>query len=122
MLQGAIVAKLRKFKMVDKYRTFYKVQPYALFAGDDQHDTVTLLLDDCCRELIKLYEAAKKKPTKTSLKKTCSQCMNELMKAPINTENREFGYELCWYLSEIVQVDLLKTSSSKKWGYKRIHL
>lgn len=115
-----IIAKLSKFRMVDKYRTFYSIQPYALFFGDDQRDKVDDMLNDCCRGLIKLYKEkeGRKKPTKTSLKKVCIACMDQITDAPISTESREFAYELCWYLSEIVEVDLLKTSARRRWGFR----
>jgi len=118
--KDAIIEKLEKFKFADKFATFYRIRPNVLLAEDDQQDAVSVILDDCCRELIKLYRAAKKKPTKTSLKKVCMQCMNTLYKATVREENKDFAYELCWYVCEIVGVDFKKMTSSKKWGYKKV--
>ena len=115
-----ITEKLGKFKFSDKFVTFYRIQPTVLLSADDQQDLVSEILNNCCRELIKLYNGAKKLPTKASLKKECIKCMNELYKADITEENRDFAYELCWYLCEIIGIDFKKISASKKLGYRNI--
>lgn len=46
--------------------------------------------------------------------------MDTLAIANIDTENREFGYQLGWYLAEKVNVDLRKGTEKKIWGYWQI--
>jgi len=116
----AIIEKLEKFKFADKFATFYRIRPTVLLAEDDQQDTITALLDDCCRELIKLYRMAKKMPAKAALKKELIRGMNAIYKAPVRQENKDFAYELCWYICSITGVDIKKMTASKKWGYKQL--
>lgn len=120
MTKEQIIEKLEKFKFADKFATFYRIRPTVLLAEDDQQDTISAILDSCCRELIKLYRAAQKKPTKASLKKECLKCMNSIYKSSVRQENKDFAYELCWYICEIVGVDFKKMTTSKKWGYKHV--
>lgn len=120
MTKEQIIEKLEKFKFADKFATFYRIRPTVLLAEDDQQDTISAILDNCCRELIKLYRATQKKPTKASLKKECLNCMNFIYKSSVRQENKDFAYELCWYLCDIVGVDFKKMTTSKKWGYKHV--
>ncbi len=118
MTKAAIIEKLEKFKFADKFATFYRIQPTVLLAADDQQDIISGILDDCCKELIKLYRAAKKNPTKLSMRKEIVKCMNTIYKAAVRQENKDFAYELCWYIAEIAGVNIKKIASNKKWGYK----
>jgi len=110
---------LNDFKRVDKYETFYKILPAMEFSPEDQKSVVTNILDNCCNELITIHQADKK-PLKSILKKVFIKYMNELARADIDTSNREFGYELCWYLSEKVDLKLKKSSENKIWGFWKI--
>ncbi len=121
MTREATIEKLEKFKFADKFATFYRIRPTVLLSPDDQQDTASSILDNCCRQLIKLYRQAKKKPTKANLKRELIKCMNELHKADITAENKDFAYELCWYLCEIVGIDFKKMTSTKKWGFKNLN-
>lgn len=46
--------------------------------------------------------------------------MDALSVAPIDAENREFGYQLGWYLAEKVKVDLQRGTEKKLWGYWQV--
>ena len=119
MKQKKALEQLRKFLRVDKYETFYKAHPHVLLSADDHKEIISDVLDDCCSGLIYLMEQ-EKKPTKTQLKKVVTDAMNAIATAKVNTENREFGYELCWYLSEKAGLNLKLMSENKIWGYWKI--
>ena len=107
---------IKKFKLVGKYKTFYKIEPGVMFTSHDQMIIVENLLNNCCRDLINILEV-QKRPRKTDIKIACINCMDGITNANINTENREFAYELCWYLAEKSGIDLVRASAKKKWGY-----
>ena len=111
-----LLTLIKKFKLVGKYKTFYRIAPGVMFASHDQMIIVENLLNDCSRELINILES-QKRPRKTDMKKACVICMDAITAAAISTENREFAYELCWYLADKTRIDLIKTSGKKKWGY-----
>ncbi|HTM66469.1 MAG TPA: hypothetical protein VL093_09125 [Flavipsychrobacter sp.] len=46
--------------------------------------------------------------------------MDSLAIAQINAVNREFGYQLGWYLAEKVNINLKKGTEKKLWGYWQI--
>lgn len=107
---------LSKFRQVDKYESFHEILPAVIYTNEEQKKTVTELLDICCATLIDLYETSKK-PSKIIMKKVLVQCMDELSIASIDAENREFGYQLGWYLAEKVNINLRKGTEKKIWGY-----
>ena len=47
-------------------------------------------------------------------------CMDDISIAPVDGENKEFGYQLGWYLAEKVAVNLRKGTEKKVWGYWHI--
>ncbi len=111
-----VLKTLEKFRNVDKFRAFQEILPDVVYSGADERELVNEILDACCRDLLELFRA-KKKPTKPVLKKLLILCMDELAVAKINTTNREFGYQLGWYLAEKVSVDLKKGTEKKVWGF-----
>lgn len=113
------IEQLKKFLRVDKYETFYKIHPAVLSASDNYKEIIADILDDCCSQLIYLLQRDKK-PTKTELKKVITETMDTLTHAKVDTENRDFGYELCWYLSEKAGINLKLISENKIWGYWKV--
>jgi hypothetical protein len=111
--------KLHKFKSVDKYATFKEILPSVIFSSERDKEIVSEILDNCCSSLIKEFEKPAR-PTKPVLKKMLISCMDELAVAPIDAENREFGYQLGWYLAEKANVDLQKGTEKKVWGYWKV--
>jgi hypothetical protein len=107
---------LVKFKYVDKYESFHEIHPGTLMATAAQRQTVTIILDACCEELIRLLERLGK-TTGSSMKKSLVHCMDELSRAGLDTPNLEFAWELGWYLAEKVSIDLRKGTGRKVWGY-----
>ena len=120
MSAADILNKLYAFKTVDKYEAFQKLQPGVVNASALYKETINILLDVCCRDLIALFELAKK-PTKLILKQTITRCMNKISKADLDAENRDFGYELCWFLAEKVGLELKRTSENRVWGYWKVN-
>jgi hypothetical protein len=110
---------LSKFRYVDKYEAFHEILPCVLGISQKEKDIVSEILDSCCTELLRCCQESER-PNKTSLKKLLVVCMDSLSVAPINAVNREFGYQLGWYLSEKVDINLKKGTEKKLWGYWQI--
>lgn len=119
MTNSEILDKLYKFRSVDKYDTFKKAHPSLAGTPPDQQKIIETILDNCCTELIKLFRTDKR-PTKTAIKSVIIAYMNEITHAHVNAENRDFGYELCWFLSEKTGSDFKFISHSKAWGFWNI--
>lgn len=113
----AIINKLSKFRLVDKYTTFHEAMPHSFSASPFQQQLVSEILNNCAKELIQLFIAAKKLPFKTPLKKVLHIHMELIAHADLDAANKEFAYKLCWYLSEKVSVNLSKQTAKKYWGY-----
>lgn len=110
------IATLTKLRMVDKYASFYEIMPEVLHSDWRQKQLVTVLLDDCCRKLVQLFTTVAK-PKKPAIKKPIFYCMDELTLAPLDAANREFAYQLGWFIADKAGVDLRKGSMRKAWGY-----
>jgi hypothetical protein len=110
---------LNKFRWVDKYATFSKVLPLAIFTPASEKDQVTDILDACCKNLVTILKQ-EPKPGKITIRQTITGYMDELARAGICQVNKDFGYELFWYLGEKMGIDLKKASHSKIWGYWKV--
>lgn len=117
----ATIAKLVRFEEIDKYRSFYKILPAVVQTTEHERDTVTKILNKSSKELIALLKQ-EKKPHKASVKKIVNDCMKQISLADVNTVNKDFGYELCWYISDIAGLDMRKSSHSNSWGYWNVIL
>lgn len=115
--KAAIINKLSKFRLVDKYTTFHEAMPHSFKASPYQHQLVSDILNNCSKELIQLFLSAKKLPLKTPLKKVLHIHMELIAHADLDAANKEFAYKLCWYLAEKVSVNLPKQTAKKYWGY-----
>jgi len=117
--QNEIIRVLSKFRQVDKYEAFREILPSVALTAESHKTVVAALLDDCATHLLQLFEAPKK-PPKLLLRQPLIACMDALSIADIDAENREFGYQLGWYLAEKVNINLGKGTEKKLWGYWRI--
>lgn len=108
--------KLYAFKSLDKYATFGKAQSGIIHAHEDQQQIISELLDNCCKELAIEIESVKK-PTKTILRSIVIKYMDAISIAKVNTENRDFGIHLCYFLAEKAGIDIRRQSETKIWGY-----
>ena len=113
------ISKLVKFRSVDKYDAFHEVLPAVAHTSSQQKEVVSDILDTCCTSLLQMLRQPKK-PTKPALKKALVMCMDQISIAPVDVENREFGYQLGWFLAEKVAVNLRKGTEKKVWGYWHI--
>lgn len=114
-----IIEKLRKIRWVDKYHTFHRIVPGVDDTTDEQKDILVNIVEDCCTELIKLYNTPKR-PLVTLVRSTIIKYMDKISYADLNTENRDFGYELCWYIAEKAGVSIRKYTDSKVYGYWKV--
>lgn len=115
----AIIEKLRKIRWVDKYHTFSKIVPGVETTPEKEQEIIIRLLEDCCTELIRLY-LAKKPPTVAVIRTTILRYMDLISYANVSTENRDFGYELCWYIAEKTGISIRKYTETKVYGYWRV--
>lgn len=115
----AIIEQLRKIRWLDKYHNFHKIIPGVDNTPDHQKDIVNNLVEDCCTELVRLY-SAKKKPTVAVVRSVILKYMDLISYADVNTENRDFGYELCWYIAEKIGITIRKYTDTKVYGYWRV--
>lgn len=116
---AAIIERLRKIRWVDKYHTFHKIVPGVDQTPDDHQNIIIQLVEDCCTELIRLY-SAKKKPTVAIVRATILKYMDNISYADVNSENRDFGYELCWYIAEKANINIRKYTDTKIYGYWKV--
>lgn len=114
-----IIEQLRKIRWIDKYHNFHKIIP----GVDDTPDEVKLLIsnlvEDCCTELIRQY-SAKKQPTVATIRSIILKHMDNISYADVNTENKDFGYEMCWYIAEKIGINIRKYTETKVYGYWRV--
>jgi|GEM_PF-751401 len=114
-----IIRTLSKFRYVDKYHTFREILPGIGRAPESQRVIVNELLNHCCSELLQHF-TTNKRPSKQLLRQILIECMDALSVASIDAENREFGYQLGWYLAEKVKVNLQRGTEKKLWGYWKV--
>ena len=114
------IAFIEKFRWIDKHETFKSLMPSVTYIGDDQKEVLSEIIRVCCTNLLAIYRNKRIKPTKAQLRKIVSHCMDEIARADIHTDNKDFGYELGWYLGEKLGIDLKKSSYGKIWGYWRV--
>jgi hypothetical protein len=113
------IAFLTKFKWIDKFATFPKILPLVALTPAGEKDTVTDMLDACSSDLIKVLKE-QSKPAKSIMKQTIVHHMDELARTNVCQINKDFGYELFWYLGEKMGIDLKKSSQAKIWGYWKV--
>ena len=111
--------KLYAFKMADKYLVFREVLDEISQTPEDQKKIISQILDECCQELTRRLET-EKKPLKSTLKGIVSACMETISLSKTDNANKDFAYELCYYLAEIVGLKFKNLSEGKAWGYWKI--
>lgn len=111
-----IIEALRKLRRTDKYHNLHKIIPGVVHTPDEVQDIISNIIDDCCTELVRNY-LAKKRPTVSTVRSIILKYMDLISYADVNTENKDFGYELCWYIAEKTDVSLKKYTSTKVYGY-----
>lgn len=119
MNKEQIIEELRKIRWVDKFHTFKDLVPEVEKAGDDEQKIVSDIIEDCCTELIRLYNQ-KKKPTKATIRKTMFKYMDDISYTDVNTECKDLGYEMFWYIAEKIDINLKKYTDTKVYGYWKV--
>lgn len=120
MNREEVIETLRKFRWVDKYHTFHKIVPGVDHSTEHQKKVITDIVEECCTELIRIYSNKRKRVLKAAVRSVILSHMDEISYSDANTENKDFGYELCWYISEKVEVDLRKYTDTKVYGYWKV--
>jgi hypothetical protein len=110
------ISKLQRFSEIDKYRSFYKILPAVVHSKSHEREIISAILDVCANELLSLFKA-EKKAHKATVKKVINNCMRQISAAVVSTVNKDFAYELCWYLSDIAGLEMKKASGGNAWGY-----
>ncbi|MBS1689588.1 MAG: hypothetical protein JSS96_12750 [Bacteroidetes bacterium] len=119
MTREETIAKLEKFRLVDKYTAFMELQPAVIFSTYDHREIINDILNACSRDLLQLYRPTELKPKKSLMKKAFVSCMTEITKASVSTEDKEFAYDICWRLAEMIGADMRRNTGNRKWGYKK---
>lgn len=119
MIREDIIAKLEKFRLVDKYIAFRELQPSIILSTYDHREIINSILNNCSRDLLLLYQSSELKPKKSFLKKVFVKCMSEITGATVSTEDKEFAYDICWRLAEMIGADIRQTTGNRKWGYRK---
>lgn len=114
-----IIEQLRKIRWVDKYHNFRNLIPGIEETPEDKKDIIIELVENCCTELIRVFNT-QKRPTVITIKKVILKYMDEISYADVDEQNRDFGYELCWYISEKAGVNLRKATDTKVYGYWKV--
>lgn len=114
-----VIELLRKIRWVDKYHTFNKVIPGVQHTVQEEQDIITNILEDCCTELIRLHNSPKKASVIT-VRNTILKYMDTISYADVSIENKDFGYELCWYIAEKANITIRKYTDTKIYGYWKI--
>jgi len=115
----AVLDQLYKIRWVDKYETFRAIVPGVEETPEHEKEIIVKLVEDCCTALIQLY-SPKKPPTVAAVRSTVLRYMDMVSYAPVCTQNRDFGYELCWYIAEKTGVSIRKYTETKVYGYWRV--
>ena len=113
------IEKLAKFKLCEKYKTFAEAMPGIQFEAKDQQEIIEKILNDCAKSLMQLLEQ-NSKCSQNTLKEVITAAMNAIEQSKANTFNKDFGYELCWYLSDTVACKYKINSERKPWGYWKV--
>lgn len=119
MSASEIITILTNFRWTDKYATFYKIIPSVTETGENEREIITELVNNCASELISIFEKDNK-PTKAELKDTFTKYMDRIALAKVTPDNRDFGIELCWYLSEKVGLNFKSSSENRLWGFWKV--
>lgn len=114
-----IIEDLRKIRRTDKYHNFHKIIPGVADTPDHEQDTINEIIEDCCTELVRHY-LSRKAPTRALVRNIILKHMDLISYAEVNTENKDFGYELCWYIAEKTGVPLRKYTDTKVYGYWKV--
>jgi hypothetical protein len=114
------IAFIEKFRWIDKHEAFQNLMPPVVHTTDEQKDLLNEVLRKCCIDLLAIYRSKKTSVPKMQVRLILSHCMDEIARAKLTTDNKDFGYELCWYLSEKLGIDLKKSSYGKIWGYWKV--
>lgn len=113
------IEELRRIRWVDKYHTFHKIVPGVEHTPEHEQNIIVEIIEECCTVLIRHY-LGNKKPKVPTLRSVILQHMDMISYANVNTENRDFGYELCWYIAEKININIRKYTDTKVYGYWKV--
>lgn len=113
------IEQLYKIRFVDKYDTFKQLIPGIEDTPEQEKEIIVKLVEDCCTALINLY-SLRKKPAVPAVRSALLKHMDMISYAQVSTENRDFGYELCWYIAEKTGVTIRKYTETKVYGYWKV--
>jgi hypothetical protein len=114
-----LIEFLNRFRWIDKYKTFAGILPAATTASAEDQEQLTAILDACAYDIISLYHNTKR-PTRLQIRQIFTTHIDELARTGLSAANKDFGYELFWYLGEKTGTDLRKGSDAKIWGYWKV--
>lgn len=114
-----IIDNLYRLRWVDKYETFKALVPGIENSPEHEKEQVVEIIEHCCTVVIRLY-SLRKKPTVASVRNAILAAMDKISYANLTVDNKDFGYELCWYIAEKSGVSLRKHTEGKVYGYWKV--
>ncbi len=105
-----IKLNLQNFLASDKFEIYGHLQPAVSNSTEEDKDYISKEFDFCVNELLQHVEL--KTPTDEGLKTIIRSSVDRIEDSGIDTEDREFCYELFYKLGEIFGIDIEDKSIS----------
>lgn len=99
---------LQTFISVDKYAEYQHLQPAVETSTADTKEFVNAEMNACCNELLQQLE--QEKPNEQKLKEIVRNSLEKIEDEGLDTEDREFCYELYVKIGEILGIDIEDSS------------
>lgn len=105
-----IRTRLIEFRDCDKFKVYADLQPAVVNSTEADKKFVNDEVNACCNELLQYVQTSK--PLDGNLKKIVRSSVDRIEDAGIDTEDREFCYELYFQIGEILGIDIEDKSKS----------
>jgi hypothetical protein len=101
---------LKTFLASDKFEKYGHLQPAVANSSEEDKDYISKEFDSCVNKL--LQHLGTKNPTNKGLKTIVRNSLDRIENGNLDTEDREFCYELYYVIREILGIDIEDKSVS----------
>ncbi len=98
-----IKSQLTQFINLDKFKEYQHLQSTVENSTEQDKKFINDEINKCCKELL---QELNKTPTDDNLKKIVRDSIEKIEVAMLDTEDREFCYELYFKIGEILGIDI----------------
>lgn len=105
-----IKTKLIAFRECDKFATYHDLHPTMQNSDEQQKKIVNDEMNRCCDELLEHLNS--NQPEDDKAKQIVRDSLNRIEGAFIDTEEREFSYELYFKIGNMLGIDIQDNSKS----------